>query len=68
MKHGKVDKMKKYLVESRTDCNEIFDNYYGDYIFASDAVTAVEIYESCTEIEWYDVKVTDVETSVSDIY
>lgn len=60
--------MKKYLVESITSCEEIFDNYYGDYIYAIDAVTAVEIYEDYTGVEWTDVKVTDVETGESDIY
>ena len=60
--------MKKYSVESRSSCEEIFDNYYGDYIYAIDAVTAVEIYEYYTGVEWTDVKVTDVETGESDIY
>lgn len=68
VKHRKVDKMKKYLVESRSDYKEIFDNYYGDYIYAIDAVTAAEIYEDYTEVEWFDIKVTDTETGESDIY
>lgn len=59
---------KKYLVESRRDCNEYFDNYFGDYIFAGDEVTAVELYEYYTETDWYDVKVTDMETGMSNIY
>lgn len=68
VKHGKAVKMNKYLVESRNDYKEIFDNYYGDYIFAIDAVTACEIYEDYTGVEWLDIKVTDMETGESDIY
>ena len=68
MKHRKVDKMKKYLVESRNHYKEVFDNYYGDYIFAIDAVTAAEIYVDYTDIEWFDIKVTDMETGESYIY
>ena len=68
VKHGKVDKMKKYLVESRNNYKEVFDNYYGDYIYAIDMVTAAEIYIDYTGIEWFDIKVTDMETSESDIY
>lgn len=60
--------MKKYLVESRSDYKENFDNYYGDYIYAIDAVTAAEIYEDYTEVEWFDIKVTDTETGESVIY
>ena len=60
--------MKKYLVESRNNYKEVFDNYYGDYIYAIDMVTAAEIYIDYTGIEWFDIKVTDMETSESDIY
>ena len=60
--------MKKYLVESRNDYKEIYDNYYGDYIFAPDPATAVEIYEDYMETEWYGIRVTDMETGVTDIY
>lgn len=58
----------KYLVESRNSYEEIFDNYYGDYIYAIDAITAVEIYEYYTGVEWSDIKITDVETGESCIY
>ena len=60
--------MNKYLVESRNDYKEVFDNYYGDYIYAIDMVTAAEIYVDYTGVEWVDIKVTDMETGVSDIY
>lgn len=68
VKHRKVDKMKKYLVESRNGYKECFGNYYGYYIYAIDMVTAAEIYVDYTGIEWFDIKVTDVETGEFDIY
>lgn len=60
--------MHKYLVESRNSYEEIFDNYYGDYIYAIDVVTAAEIYMDYTGVEWFDIRVTDMETGVSEIY
>ena len=36
--------MKKYMVESRKDYTEIFDNYVGDYIEAESSEEAMELY------------------------
>ena len=60
--------MKKYLVESRSSYKEVFVNYYRDYILAIEAVTAAEIYVYYTGIEWFEIKVTDMESGESDIY
>ena len=38
--------MKKWNVESRRDCTEIFDNYVGDYIEADTEEEAVELYKA----------------------
>ena len=38
--------MKYYVVESRRDYAEIFDNYVYDYIYAENEVAAVEMYKS----------------------
>lgn len=37
--------MKQYMVESRKDCTEIFDNYLGDYIEAESSEEAVSFYK-----------------------
>lgn len=37
--------MKKYVVESRRDYTECFDNYVGDYVFAETEVEAAELYK-----------------------
>lgn len=38
--------MKKYIVESRRDCTEIFDNYLGDYIAAESEEEAIDFYKT----------------------
>ena len=38
--------MKKWMVESRKDYTETFDNYAGDYIEAETEEEAVELYKS----------------------
>lgn len=37
--------MKKYIVESRKDYTEIYDNYLGDYIEADSEEEAIEYYK-----------------------
>lgn len=37
--------MKKYIVESRKDDTEIFDNYVGDYIESDSEEEAVKYYK-----------------------
>ena len=61
--------MKKYMVESRKDCTEIFDNYLGDYIEAENSKEAMELYKAwlvengCDpeEVESWEYKVTEKE-------
>lgn len=38
--------MKQYMVESRKDYTEIFDNYLGDYIEAENSEEAMELYKA----------------------
>lgn len=38
--------MKKFIVESRRDYNEIYDNYYGDFIEAETEEEAIELYKA----------------------
>ena len=38
--------MKKWMVESRKDYTEVFDNYAGDYIEAETEEEAVELYKA----------------------
>lgn len=38
--------MKKYVVESRKDYMECFDNYLGDYIIAGNEEEAIEYYKN----------------------
>ena len=59
--------MKKFMVESRRDYTEIFDNYVGDYIYAETEEEAIELYKAwliengCDpeEVEEYEYRVTD---------
>lgn len=37
--------MKKYIVESRKEYTEIYDNYLGDYIEADSEEEAIEYYK-----------------------
>lgn len=60
--------LKKYLVESRKDCTENFDNYIFDYVQANDEDEALAIYKHILhmgaeqdEIETYEYKATEVE-------
>lgn len=46
--------MKKWMVESRKDYTEIFDNYAGDYIEAETEEEAVELYKSWLVENGYD--------------
>ena len=51
--------MKCYIVESRRDYTEIFDNYVGGYIYEENEDAAIEIYKDwllvhgcdCEEVE-----------------
>ena len=38
--------MKKWMVESRKDYTEIFDNYAGDYIEADNEEEVIELYKA----------------------
>lgn len=59
--------MKKYMVESRRDYAEIFDNYVGDYIEAESEEEAIELAKQyfidngcdIEEVEDYEYKVTE---------
>ena len=61
--------LKKYLVESRKDYTEKFDNYIFDYVQANDEDEALAIYKHILlhmgaeqdEIETYEYKATEVE-------
>lgn len=61
--------MKKYMVESRKDCTEIFDNYLGDYIEAESSEEAMELYKTwlvengCDpeEVESWEYRITEKE-------
>lgn len=63
--------MKKFIVESRRDCNEIYDNYYGDFIEAETEEEAIDLYISwliengCEpdEIEEWQYQAIDYEVS-----
>ena len=46
--------MKKWMVESRKDYTEIFDNYADDYIEAETEEEAVELYKSWLVENGYD--------------
>lgn len=37
--------MKRYVVESRRDYTEVFDNYVNDYIYAENEDAAIETYK-----------------------
>lgn len=45
--------MKKFIVESRRDCKETYNNYYDDIIEAETEEEAIEIYKSWLTIELY---------------
>lgn len=61
--------LKKYLVESRKDFTENFDNYIFDYVQAHSEIAAVTIYKEILlnmgaqkyDIETYEYKATEVE-------
>lgn len=61
--------MKKYMVESRKDYTEIFDNYLGDYIEAENSEEAMELYKTwlvengCDpeEVENWEYRITEKE-------
>lgn len=38
--------MKRYVVESRRDYTEVFDNYVYDYIYAENEDAAIETYKT----------------------
>ena len=38
--------MKRYVVESRRDYTEVFDNYVYDYIYAGNEDEAIELYKA----------------------
>lgn len=48
------DDVKRYIVESRRDYTEIFDNYVYDYIYAENEVAAVEMYKSMLMVQGCD--------------
>lgn len=60
--------VEKYLVESRKNFTEIFDNYIFDYVQAQSKSEAIAIYKQVLldmgaeqdEIELYEYKVTEV--------
>lgn len=59
--------MKLYDVECRRDCNEIWDNWYGDDVEAEDELHAVEyikawILEQCVDIDDVMFQVKEVHT------
>lgn len=59
--------MKKFMVESRRDYTEIFDNYVGDYIYAETEEEAIECYKEwlvengcdLEEVEEYEYQVRE---------
>lgn len=63
--------MKKFIVESRRDYKEIYDNYYGDFIEAETEEEAIELYKAwliengCEpdEIEEWQYQVIDYDIS-----
>ena len=40
------DNVKRYIVESRKDYSEIFDNFVYDYIYAETEAEAIETYKT----------------------
>lgn len=60
--------MNKYLVESRKDFTEIFDNYIFDYVQAHSECEAVAIYKQILldmgadqeELDLYDYRVREI--------
>ena len=61
--------MKKFNVESRRNCEEIFDNYVCDYIMAETEEEAIEMYKAFLvengydpeEVEGYEYQAKEVE-------
>ena len=53
--------MKNYIVESRRDYTEIFDNYVGAYIYAENEDVAIEMYKAWLLENGCDYEVEDME-------